>query len=139
METNVKRFLSEMADRAAEMAQEAKGAVSVAGKAVGEKTEAARLRLELARLRAECEGRFTEIGRAFYLMNAGAWPGEDAGESAQHRIESLLGEVSEREMQMAELQQRLKAFSGPGSKECPACGRSCGPEDAFCPACGRQL
>lgn len=144
MDANVKRFLGEMADRAAAVAQEARGAMSVAGKAVGvagravgERTEAARLRLEAARLRSECEGRFTEIGRAFYLMNAGAWPGEEAGESAQHRIESLLGEVGEREMQIEEIGHRLKALSG--SRRCPGCGRECEPGDAFCPGCGSRL
>ena len=87
-----------MADRAAAVAEGAKDAVTGAGRIVGEKKNEAKLRLDLMRLRSERETAFSEIGRAFYLMNAGRWP--DGAESAEHRIESLLGRVSELEMKM---------------------------------------
>ena len=135
MDSSVKRFLTEMDDRASAMAEGAMDAVAGAGKVVGEKKDAAMLRLDLLRLRSECESRFSEIGRTFYLMNAGAWPKE--GETAEHRIESLLGQVGEREMQISDILRRLAELSGKSA--CPACGKPCEAGAAFCPACGKPL
>ena len=117
MDSSVKRFLTEMADRASAMAEGAMDAVAGAGKVVGEKKDAAMLRLDLLRLRSECESRFSEIGRTFYLMNAGAWPKE--GETAEHRIESLLGQVGEREMQISDILRRLAELSGKSAAASP--------------------
>ena len=134
MDSGMKRFLNEMADRAAAMAEGARDAATAAGKAVGEKKEEAAARLELMRLRSERESAFSEIGRAFYLMNAGRWP--DGSESAEHRIESLLGRVSELEMKMKELTAKIAKDVG---RTCPVCGAACGPRDRFCPSCGARL
>ena len=133
MDSGMKRFLNEMADRAAAVAEGAKDAASAAGKVVGEKKEEAAARLELMRLRSERESAFSEIGRAFYLMNAGRWP--DGSESAEHRIESLLGQVGEREMQISDILHRLELMNG--RRECPSCGTVYSEGDAFCPGCGR--
>ena len=134
MDSGMKRFLNEMADRAAAVAEGAKDAASAAGKVVGEKKEEATARLELMRLRSERESAFSEIGRAFYLMNAGRWPA--GAESADHRIESLLGQVSELEMKMAELAAKVAKDA---ARSCPSCGAVCRPKDRFCPSCGCKL
>ena len=134
MDSGMKRFLNEMADRAAAMADSAKDAATAAGKVVGEKTEEAGIRVELMRLRSERETAFSEIGRAFYLMNAGRWP--DGAESAEHRIEPLLGRVSELEMKMDALAAKIAKNT---ARVCGSCGAVCGAKDRFCPACGHKL
>ena len=135
MDSSVKRFLYEMQTARPLWPRVQKDAVTGAGRIVGEKKDEAKLRLDLMRLRSECESRFSEIGRTFYLMNSGDWP--RGGESAEHRIVSLLGQVGEREMQISDILHRLELMNG--RRECPSCGTVYSEGDAFCPGCGRPL
>ena len=135
MEYDVKRLLEELTGRAAEMAESAKDAALGAGKVVNEKKDEALLRLDLVRLKNDCESIFNEIGRSFYLMNSGRWPKD--GETAEHRIESLLSQVDEKQMRIVDIQRRLADLSG--KTVCPGCGRLCDTEDAFCTGCGAAL
>lgn len=136
MENNVKRMISDMALRASVMAEGAKDVFADASRVAMNKADLAKLNLELVRLRADCESLFAEIGRTFYLMNSGSWPMHEE-EPPEQRIETLLCQVSEKEMLANDISDRIAAMSG--KLTCPSCGKECDREAAFCSGCGANL
>lgn len=136
MENNVKKMISDMAMRASVMAEGAKDAFADASRIAMSKADLAKLNLELVRLRADSENLFAEIGRTFYLMNSGSWPMQEE-DTPEQRIETLLCQVSEKEMLANDISDRIAAMSG--KIACPSCGKECDREAAFCSACGANL
>ncbi|MEG0803443.1 MAG: zinc ribbon domain-containing protein [Pygmaiobacter sp.] len=136
MDKNVSKLISDMAQRASIVAEGARDVFDSASRAAFEKADTAKLNLELMRLRSDRETVFADIGRTFYLMNSGTLSPIDS-KTPELRIETLLCEATEKDMQIQAITEKLSGLSG--KVLCPGCGEDCDKDAAFCSVCGAAL
>ena len=139
MESNMKKLMADMANRASVAYEGTKDVVSDVSKAVSGKADIAKMNLELMRLRSDCESIFANIGREFYMMKSGTRLAEKNTDT-EKTIENWLGAADEKQMQIDSLNARISAANNKGNSGfCVSCGKEYTKESQFCPGCGLKL